>query len=281
MLTDREAAKMRAEKVVSEVGGRLHVALHSGKTNVGQVLHTQGPVVVDEMLQQLCAICAGIDGAAESPLSEELANEVADRVSAFIVSTSRSIRGENVGALMRKFADLEARVRMGAAGTFKLAAYEAHKDKPRRATPTPVPKVDEDARAAFDKLPIHPDIRAVCAKQFADGHYREAILNAGIALTDYVKQRAGNPVDKQGKILDGTYLMQRVFGGSTPILKVNTLQTQADLDEQAGMQWLFSGATLGLRNPRAHSLDPDTAEYAVEAIAFISLLRKIAEASTL
>jgi hypothetical protein len=33
-----------------------------------------------------------------------------------------------------------------------------------------LPNVDEDASAAFERLPIHPDIRAECAKQFADGH---------------------------------------------------------------------------------------------------------------
>ncbi|MEP6860140.1 MAG: TIGR02391 family protein [Deltaproteobacteria bacterium] len=170
-------------------------------------------------------------------------------------------------------------IRMGAATTFKLAAYEAHKDRPAPAAPAAaLPKIDEDARAAFDRLPIHPDVRAACGKQFADGHYREAVLNAGIALVDFVKQRAGNPTDNRGA-LDGTPLMQRVFGSKPPILKVNDLKTPTDEDEQQGMQFLFAGATLGLRNPRAHSLDPDTAEYAAEAIALISFLYKVAEAS--
>ena len=43
------------------------------------------------------------------------------------------------------------------------------------------------------------------------------------------------------------------------------------------MMYLFSGVTSGLRNPRAHSLDPDTAEYAVEAIALISFLAKVVD----
>lgn len=134
-----------------------------------------------------------------------------------------------------------------------------------------------DARAAFGQLAIHPRIFAACHKQFQDGHYREAILNAGIALVEYVKERAGSPVDKNGKALDGTPLMQQVFGTSTPILKVNDLKSPTEQDEQQGMMFLFSGAALGLRNPRAHALDPDTAEYTVEAIAFLSFLAKVVQ----
>jgi uncharacterized protein (TIGR02391 family) len=134
-----------------------------------------------------------------------------------------------------------------------------------------------DARAAFGQLAIHPRILAACHKQFQDGHYREAILNAGIALVEYVKERANSPTDKNGKPLDGTPLMQQVFNANAPILKVNDLKTPTDQDEQQGMMFLFSGAALGLRNPRAHALDPDTAEYAVEAIAFLSFLAKVAQ----
>jgi uncharacterized protein (TIGR02391 family) len=134
-----------------------------------------------------------------------------------------------------------------------------------------------DAREAFKQLSIHPEILSACGKQFADGHYRDAILNAGIALVNYVKKKAGAPTDTSGKQLDNTPLMQRVFGGSAPILKVDP----PDQDLQQGMMFLFSGATLGLRNPRAHTIQPDTAEYAVEAIAFLSFLMKAAEAAKL
>ncbi len=105
-----------------------------------------------------------------------------------------------------------------------------------------------DARAAFDQLNLHPRVRDACIKQFQDGHFREAILNAGIALVDYVKERAKHPVDDKGKPLDGTPLMQKVFAHASPILKVNDLTQPTDQDERQGMQFLFAGATLGLRN---------------------------------
>jgi uncharacterized protein (TIGR02391 family) len=131
-----------------------------------------------------------------------------------------------------------------------------------------------DARTAFDNLSIHGRVLAASGKLFADGHYKDAILAAGIALVEYVKERSGAPVDKNGKPLDNTPLMQQVFGGTAPILALNQLKTPNDEAEQQGMMWLFSGAALALRNPRAHSLDPDTPEYAVEAISFLSFLAK-------
>lgn len=134
-----------------------------------------------------------------------------------------------------------------------------------------------DARAAFSQLSIHPRILAACRGHFEGGQFRSAILDAGIALVDYVKERAGAPTDSAGKPLDGTPLMQHVFTAKAPILKVNDLKTPSDQDEQLGMMYLFSGVTSGLRNPRAHSLDPDTAEYAVEAIALISFLAKVVD----
>ena len=94
-----------------------------------------------------------------------------------------------------------------------------------------------DARAAFAQLTIHPEILAACRAHFEGGQYRSAILDAGIALVEYVKRLAGGPNDKHGKPLDGTPLMQYVFGSAPPILKVNDLKTQTDQDEQQGMQF--------------------------------------------
>ena len=293
MLSDREAADMQAGTVVAEISNRVHAAVHAAPfmrpTDSRLALFRDESAIAlrrklmsgsNELLKRLSEIYSKLDGAPESPLVEELIKVVSDRVCAFVMSTANSVRGAKAAAAAHLAAEICNNIRMGAASTFKLAAYDAHKDRPKPTPPpAPLPKVDEDARAAFDRLPIHADVRAACEKQFVDGHYREAVLNAGIALVDYVKQRAGNPTDAQGKALDNTPLMQRVFGGTPPILKVNDLQTDSDKSEQQGMMFLFSGVALGLRNPRAHSLDSDTAEYAVEAIALISFLYKVAESA--
>lgn len=282
MLSDLEAAKRRAEKVVSEIIGNVHRALHGGKVEPGLVLHNTLRPAVGEMQQRLIDIYAQLEGAEGPPLRDELITSISDRVIAFVRSTVAGIRGPNVGAAARVAAELEASVRMSAASAFDLAVYDANKASAPLDPPAPADTPTQavlDARAAFSQLTIHPEILRVCSKQFTDGHYREAILNASIALVEFVKQRAGAPVDKAGKPLDGTSLMQQVFGTATPILKVNDLKTPTDQDEQQGMMFLFSGAALGLRNPRAHGLDPDTAEYAVEAIVFLSFLAKVADSA--
>jgi uncharacterized protein (TIGR02391 family) len=124
-----------------------------------------------------------------------------------------------------------------------------------------------DARTAFGDVVLHTRIAAACTAQFSDGHYRDAILAAGIALVEYVKERSGSA-------LDGTNLMTTVFSVRQPILAFNALANQTDLDQQQGMMHLFAGAVLAIRNPRAHALTPDTAQYAVEAISLISFLAK-------
>jgi uncharacterized protein (TIGR02391 family) len=71
--------------------------------------------------------------------------------------------------------------------------------------------------------------------------------------------------------------MEFVFAPKSPVLKFNDFQDDSDWDEQKGFMMLFSGAVAGLRNPRAHKLIKDDPERALEFIAFISLLAKLAD----
>jgi uncharacterized protein (TIGR02391 family) len=280
MITDREAARMRAEKVVNEISGLVHRALRSGKAD-GMTLHNTFPPAAHEMVEKLCKIYAEeVVGSSEPPLFDELKTEIANRVNAFISSTVAGIRGTNAGAAARTAANLQSSVSASVHGTFLLATHDATKARggaPKHAAPLTLAAID--AIAAFKSMPIHPVIRAACVKLFEDGHYRNAVQDAMIALVNMVKQRTGNPTDGSGKVLDNTPLMREVFGGVTPRLKVNAFSTSNEKSEQEGMMFLFSGATLALRNPRAHGLAPDTAEFAVEAIAFISMLAKVADAA--
>lgn len=76
---------------------------------------------------------------------------------------------------------------------------------------------------------------------------------------------------------DGSSLMEHVFSPKNPILRFNALADDFVRDEQKGFMLLFSGAVTGLRNPRAHKLIRDDHERALEFIAFISLLAKLAD----
>jgi uncharacterized protein (TIGR02391 family) len=72
-------------------------------------------------------------------------------------------------------------------------------------------------------------------------------------------------------------LVQKVFSPNNPILKFNELGTESDKSEQQGRMFLFSGAMLAVRNPRAHGIVVDSAENALDYIAFLSLLAKMAD----
>lgn len=136
-------------------------------------------------------------------------------------------------------------------------------------------KVDDlgespDGRAlkAFGALNIHPEIARAVTKLFKDGHYANAVEDACKILDALVKLRSGK------NDVSGTELMQIVFSVKNPILKFNDLQTESDKSEQQGMMFLFAGAMLAFRNPRAHQIIEDNPETALEYIAFLSLLAK-------
>ncbi len=74
--------------------------------------------------------------------------------------------------------------------------------------------------------------------------------------------------------------MMKVFGGEKPPIKLNTLASQSDIDEQHGFMFIFAGIISGLRNPKGHDYeiedDPDTC---LDHLTIISaLIRKLESA---
>jgi len=124
------------------------------------------------------------------------------------------------------------------------------------------------ALKALGELEIHPEIERAVAKLFRDGHYANAVEDACKVLDGLVKIRSGR------HDISGTELMQTVFSPKNPVLKFSDLQTQTEQSEQQGMMFLYAGAMLALRNPRAHEIIEDDPEKALEYIAFLSLLAK-------
>lgn len=124
------------------------------------------------------------------------------------------------------------------------------------------------AKRSFAELSLHPEIIRACSKLFSDGHYAEAVEAACKVLDLMVKMRSmrSDP--------SGTELMQLVFSQKAPVLKFNDQSNDSEKSEQQGMMFLFSGAMLAIRNPRAHGLVKDHPESALEYISFISMLAK-------
>jgi uncharacterized protein (TIGR02391 family) len=123
-------------------------------------------------------------------------------------------------------------------------------------------------RSTFDGLDLHPRVASAARDLYRDGHYKQAVLEASIALVNYVKEKS------REHSLDGSKLMTTVFSANNPLLTFNELKDQTDKDEQEGFMHLFMGAVLALRNPRAHAIFDDSPEIALDYIAFLSMLAK-------
>jgi uncharacterized protein (TIGR02391 family) len=125
---------------------------------------------------------------------------------------------------------------------------------------------------AYEGLQLHQAIDKASSRLFKNGHYANAIEDGVKALNNIVRLHSGIE-------MDGIKLMEKVFSTKNPVLKINDLQDESDINEQKGFMQLFSGAVTGLRNPRAHKIIKDDPEMALEFIAFISLLAKFVDKS--
>jgi len=130
------------------------------------------------------------------------------------------------------------------------------------------------ALKAYEGLELHRVIERAAGTLYRNGHYANAVEDAVKALSALVRMNSG--IDDK----DGTALMEYVFSSRSPVLKFNALSDSFDVDEQKGFMMMFSGAVSGLRNPRAHKIIKDDPEMALEFIAFISLLAKLADESS-
>jgi uncharacterized protein (TIGR02391 family) len=132
------------------------------------------------------------------------------------------------------------------------------------------------AQVALDQYSFHAEIERVSGQLFRGGHYKQAALEAYIRVIEEVKARSGLN-------LDGDSLMNHAFGceGRTPLIQFNSLQSEAERDEQKGLMFLYKGI-VGLRNSKAHSNrlfnDPHRAH---EYLALVSLLMRLLEIATL
>jgi uncharacterized protein (TIGR02391 family) len=161
---------------------------------------------------------------------------------------------------------------------FLESLLEELKGHPEDVLDVPIPSDDRDKTMKapkpiylFDSMQFHPKIAEASRKLFEDGHYRDAILRALVEVNNFVKT-------KTGLELDGKALMSQAFRIDNPVIRLNELKTQSERDEQEGFMFLFMGAMVGIRNPKAHDniiqTDPlRTLEY----LALASLLMKRAE----
>lgn len=119
----------------------------------------------------------------------------------------------------------------------------------------------------FEELSLHPVIEQASKDLFNNGHYAQAIFEAYKALNNLVKRKS-----RQTE-LDGKNLMAHVFSENNPVLKLNRLRTPTEKDEQEGFRFLYMGAMVGIRNPKAHdNVVQEDPLRTLKYLAFVSLL---------
>jgi len=132
----------------------------------------------------------------------------------------------------------------------------------------------KETSSLFDTMQFHPKVVEASESLFKTGNYASAILEAFKAVNNFVKEKSGLSPNELRGIKDRP-LMAKVFDEKEPLIKLNELITDTDINEQEGFKLLFMGATEGIRNPKAHDLIKMKDPYkTLEYLAFASLLIK-------
>lgn len=134
---------------------------------------------------------------------------------------------------------------------------------------TEKPEVEQTAADAqshpFDERNIHPDISSVALKLFDDGHFAQATFEAFKYLDNEVKQRSSLNES-------GYKLMMAAFAESRPKIRLTSLSTTSEIDEQTGYKFIFAGAMSAIRNPRGHDNLVDSIDLCLDHLSFASVL---------
>jgi uncharacterized protein (TIGR02391 family) len=107
---------------------------------------------------------------------------------------------------------------------------------------------------------------------YEDRNYTGAIHDAIYFLSDLIRE-------KSGLASDGVSLVGQAFGGKSPKLKINKLQSESDKNIQAGIAQILRGIYQAIRNPRSHEKYNDSISDADSIILFINYLTKIIDRS--
>lgn len=125
--------------------------------------------------------------------------------------------------------------------------------KLRRQTPArTLTEAEERAgrlRASLLRRGVHGDVLAFCRSELLQKNYFHAVFEATKSVADKIRSRTGLAGD-------GAELVDRAFGlgkSGMPLLAFNSLQSETERSEHAGMMNLMKGMFGAFRNVTAHA----------------------------
>lgn len=104
----------------------------------------------------------------------------------------------------------------------------------------------QELRTDLSRRGVHPDVLKFCKQELLADNYFHAVLEAMKSVAEKVRNRTGLTDD-------GATLVDRAFGGDTPMLAINSLASRSEKDEQRGFVNLVKGAFSMFRNTTAHA----------------------------
>jgi len=122
----------------------------------------------------------------------------------------------------------------------------------------------------------HTEILAHCPGSLARDGYYEVVFES-------IKGLGARLRSMSGKGLDGHRLVDATLGGTSPIIRLNALATDAERSEQVGVANLAKGVFSAFRNPAAHEtrLDWSIDEHdALDVLGTVSLIHRRLDTAT-
>jgi uncharacterized protein (TIGR02391 family) len=93
---------------------------------------------------------------------------------------------------------------------------------------------------------VHPDVLRFCREELLQDNYFHAVFEATKSVADKIRE-------KSGLTNDGAPLVDEAFGGNSPLLAFNSLQTSTERSEHTGLMNLMKGLFGTFRNTTAHA----------------------------
>jgi uncharacterized protein (TIGR02391 family) len=93
---------------------------------------------------------------------------------------------------------------------------------------------------------VHPDVLQFCRAELLQENYFHAVFEATKSVAQKIR-------DKTGLTGDGADIADKAFGLNSPLLAINTLQTETERSEQKGFTNLLKGMFGTFRNVTAHA----------------------------
>lgn len=138
---------------------------------------------------------------------------------------------------------------------------------------TTLSEAEERARRLERKLRargVHPDVLKFCRAELVQENYFHAVFEATKSVADKLR-------DLTGLTSDGAELVGKALAGQTPLIAINTLQTETERSEQSGFVNLLKGMFGTFRNVTAHAPKikwPISEEDALDLLSLASYLHR-------